>query len=140
MLVAGVIMLLFAGTVASTPELDSRGWPVKLFVAGAAMILFCALFLALATVITLAIVFSRKNRGVIGEHRLTITEAGLVETTTLNESLNRWAGLHKIVSTRAGLIIYVNDSMFHFVSRRRPLIEGDLVKFEESLKGRLRRT
>ena len=44
MLVAGVIMLLFAGTVASTPELDSRGWPVKLFVAGAAMILFCALF------------------------------------------------------------------------------------------------
>jgi len=78
-------------------------------------------------------VLKRKNKGVLGEHRITITDEGLVESTEHNESLNRWSAYHKTVSTSRYLLLYVNEAQLHTVSKRRPLIEGDLAAFEKAL-------
>jgi hypothetical protein len=41
-----------------------------------------------------------------------------MERTDVNESLHRWAGFHKIVSTGKYLYIYVTDNNAHVVPRR----------------------
>jgi hypothetical protein len=60
----------------------------------------------------------KKYRGVLGEHELEVRADGLVERTDVNESLHRWAGFHKIVSTGRYLYIYVTDVNVHIVPRR----------------------
>jgi hypothetical protein len=60
-------------------------------------------------------VFVNKNRGVVGEHTLEIREDGLLERTTVNESLNRWGGFHKIQTSRRYLFIFATDNLVHYV-------------------------
>ncbi len=63
-------------------------------------------------------VFVNKNRGVIGEHTLEIRDDGLLERTAVNESLNRWAGFHKIQASRRYLFIFATDNLVHYVPFR----------------------
>lgn len=63
-------------------------------------------------------VMSKKYGGLLGEHELEIRDDGLVERTTINESVHRWAGFHKIVVRRRYLYIYVTDNNVHIVPRR----------------------
>lgn len=100
-------------------------------------IYFAALF-GLTFVVTSAMLLVRKNKGVLGEHRLTISDEGLIESTIYNESLNRWSAYHKTISTSGYLLLYVSEVHFHFISKKRPLLEGDLAAFESLLNAKVK--
>lgn len=97
------------------PELAARSVAFKIFF----VIVFDAIFITSISAFTLFIVWLmiliRRHRGVLGEHILEVTPSGLIERTEFNETLHRWQGFHKIVSTRSYLYIWVTDSMMHTV-------------------------
>jgi hypothetical protein len=73
--------------------------------------------------------FTGKEKGVIGEHTLRITDEGLEEATEYNLSLHRWSAFGKRKKRGGLMLIYVTDRMAHIVPVRRPLLEGDLPEF-----------
>jgi len=62
--------------------------------------------------------FLFKQRGVVGQHSLEITERGLSERTDYNENLAKWASIRRLHSTRRYLYIYVSDFNFYAVPKR----------------------
>lgn len=139
LLVAGVAGFVFVSAVVGLPQFSQGTFAEKLVAGLLATAVVVVLFVVFGLIITVLMVFSQRNRGVLGEHTLTITESGLRESTRFNESLHRWDGIHRMVRTRSLLLIYVTDTMFHAVSRSRPLLEGDLAAFEAALKDRVDR-
>jgi hypothetical protein len=87
------------------PDMAARPLAFKVFF----VLAFDVLFFLFISVVTLAILWltmlMRKQRGVLGEHTLEITIAGLVERTEFNETVHRWPGFHKIVRTRNYLFL-----------------------------------
>jgi hypothetical protein len=105
-------------------------------------VIFCVLlsliwlaFFVLVTLIVLSLqIFSQKNKAVLGEHRLSISDDGLIESTIYNESIHKWSGYHKTITAATYLMIYPTDGRFFYISKRRPLLEGDIAAFEAALK------
>ncbi|MEO7098852.1 MAG: YcxB family protein [Luteolibacter sp.] len=91
--------------------------------------------IGLPTAVVICMAFLRKNKGTLCEHRLSISEAGLTESTEYNESLNRWSGYHKTVITKNYIFLYVSEGLCHIVPKKRPLLGGDLKEFEAALVG-----
>jgi len=60
------------------------------------VIFFDIVFIAITGVVGLIplglMIVMRKHRGVLGEHTLEVTDAGLVERTDVNETIHRWQG------------------------------------------------
>ncbi len=115
------------------PEVAARGLGYKIGLSLFTAAFHFAMLFSLTFVLVSLMVLLRKNRGVLGEHRLTISPEGLVEATAYNESLNRWSAYHRTVSTKRYLMLYVTEGQFHIVPKRRPLLEGDLAAFEAAL-------
>jgi hypothetical protein len=117
-----------------TPELAARSTGFKVFYG----VLFTALMFTVLGLVTTALLFCmvllRKYRGFLGEHELEIQADGLVERTAVNESLHRWAGFHKIVTTNRYLYIYVTDTSVHIVPRRSFASEDELRAFRGELE------
>ena len=63
-----------------------------------------------------------------------IRDEGLLERTDVNESLNRWAGFHKIVTTSQYLYIYVTDNNVHIVPKRCFASERALKEFQGEMQ------
>ena len=96
------------------------GAPLK-FLLSACFAAICNLFGWLAVTIllvSLAMSFLFKQRGVVGHHSLEITERGLSERTDYNENLAKWASIRRLHSTRRYLYIYVSDFNFYAVPKR----------------------
>lgn len=87
------------------------------------------------TIIGLAQAFLPKQRGVIGQQTLEITEQGLIGRSDFNESLHRWPAICKILSRFGYLYIYVSDSVYHQVPKRC-LSRQELAAFESELRKR----
>lgn len=140
LLVAVLVMTgLFAASVVAGPALQETTWQLRLVAGVISAGLFLVLSAVLACVLSVLLVVTRKHQGVVGEHTLELTESGLLETTAFNQSLHRWEGLHKIRRTPAALIIHVTETMFHYVARPRPLLEGNLESFEQEVVERFAR-
>jgi hypothetical protein len=89
----------------------------------------------LATMALMAcMVMFKKFRGFLGDHELEIRDDGLVERTDVNESVHRWAGFHKIVTTGRYLYIYVTDNNVHIVPRRYFASEQEQRAFQEEIR------
>ena len=120
-------------TTLTGPQLADTGMVYKIVFTGFMAVFYYALLFSITFVLTSALLLVRKNKGVLGEHRLTVTEDGLFESTVHNESLNRWSAYHKTVKTARYLMLYVTETNLHIIPRKRPLLEGDLVAFEIAL-------
>jgi hypothetical protein len=128
------------------------GWMIKDQIAqkkGTGFIVFFAVFeialIAALVIIGVAIttclaIFFGKGRGVIGEHELEISEAGLSERTEFNDSLHRWKGVTAVKESSAFYFIRVNESggAFHLIPKKMGrVIEGDLGSFIAEIKSRI---
>ncbi len=118
----------------STPEMSVRPIGFKIFYAvffTAAM--FCLVGLG-TMVLTSCMVMFKKYRGFLGDHELEIRDEGLAERTDVNESLHRWAGFHKVVTTGRYLYIYVTDNNVHIVPRRFFASEQEQRAFRDKIE------
>jgi hypothetical protein len=80
--------------------------------------------------------FANKNRGVIGNHELQIRDDGLLEKTSVNESLHRWSGFHRIASSGSYLYIFVTDNNVQYVPVRCFGSDQDARAFREEIRKR----
>jgi YcxB-like protein len=100
-----------------------------------AFALCLAIFISQA-LLALAMAYLPKERGVIGEHTLEITEQGLIERTEFNESLHKWPAMYRVVSQLGYLYIYVSYSIYHQVPKRR-VDAQQMAAFENELRARM---
>ncbi len=96
---------------------------------------FTALMLASLFCLGLAIAFLLKQRGVVGEHVLEITEQGLIERTEFNETLHKWGAICRITSMWGYLSVYVSDMNSHQIPKRC-FPRQELAEFEADLRAR----
>lgn len=99
-------------------EVAGRTIGFKLIYSLTATLMLTCFAIAGTMLVMFLMVATKKFRGVLGEHELDIQEEGLVERTEFNQTVHRWKGFHKIVSTRKHLYIYVTDNNAHVVPRR----------------------
>jgi hypothetical protein len=106
------------------------------FVLNACFGAMCNLFAWLAVTIVLlalALSFLFKQRGVVGQHTLEITEPGLSERTAYNENLAKWASIRRLISGRKYLYIYVSDFNYYSVPKRC-FARDEIANFEAELR------
>ena len=135
LIVFGLILsLALVWQALGTPELAARSTGFKIFYAVFfTAIMFCFVG-AVTMVLMLGMVMFKKYRGFLGDHELEIRDEGLVERTDVNESLHRWAGFHKVVTTGRYLYIYVTDNNVHIVPRRYFATEQEQRAFHDEIQ------
>jgi hypothetical protein len=82
-----------------------------------AVVLTVVLFVATGLIASVSYVPS-KNRGVIGDHRLTLTDETLTEETSVSRQTWSWVGVPKVSRTSAYVFIYVQQNSAHIVPTR----------------------
>jgi hypothetical protein len=83
--------------------------------------------------------FLRKDKGVLGEHTLEITDEGLVESTDVNISLATWGSSFRIRETTRYAFIFVSEGNAHIVPLSRSPLEGSVREFLNELRSRIRK-
>lgn len=121
------------------PKIQDTSLGMKIFLCVFVGGIFSVFLFASIIAMTTAMILLKKNKGVLGEHLVSISDEGIVESTIYNESLHRWSAYHKTVSTSRFLLLYANEGQYLVISRKRPLIEGDLVAFEAALNEKTRK-
>ena len=81
--------------------------------------------------------FLCKDKGVIGEHTLEITDEGLVESTEVNRSLSNWSAPFRIREMRRYVYIYISSGSAHVVPKTKPPLEGSVAEFIAELRSRI---
>ncbi len=101
-------------------------------------IFYLTTFLFLQVVLALALAYGQKHRGVVGRHTLEITEQGLIESSEVNETLHKWAGILRVFSLLGYLYIYVGENNSHPIPKRA-FPPGQLEDFEREVNERVQR-
>jgi hypothetical protein len=125
-------------SVLTGPQIEPLALGFKLFSAVFVAVIYLVVTVPLLALLTLALVMSKKHRGVVGEHELIIQEDGLLERSTFNESLHRWAGFDRIVTSGQYLYIFVTDQNVHVVPRRSFGSVGEFEVFRAELHQHMR--
>jgi hypothetical protein len=80
-------------------------------------IAFCLLAAVLALSVVLSMI-SRKNKTVLTEHTIMLSEASFTEETRYNKTEQKWTIVQKLGRTNGYLFIYVAQYTAHVVPRR----------------------
>ena len=111
------------------------GWPITCVAAIAITVVFLASYeyLLQFSVKRLArrLIEEGSTQGVTGEHELEISEAALIERTTISESQHAWEGLADIQETDRFALIYISSLQAHVIPRER-VIQGDYRTFVDA--------
>ncbi len=59
----------------------------------------------------------RKNRGLLTDHEVTLTEDGVTEATAFGSTFTTWKGIVEIRSTRRYLLLYVAQHAAHVIPK-----------------------
>jgi hypothetical protein len=97
--------------------------------------LICLMALFQVTAQALLVMIS-PNRGVVGAHEIELRDDGLLEKSSVNESLHRWAGFHKFGSSRNFFFVYVTDTVVHYVPRKIFPSEPAANRFRDEIQKR----
>jgi uncharacterized integral membrane protein len=90
--------------------------------------------------LTLALtIWTKKFKGVLGEHELTLSDAGMLTRSADGETLRKWTGLMKVASTRNYLYLYVNETMAQIVPKRYFSTVREADAFEQYIRSRMQR-
>ena len=80
-------------------------------------IAFCLLAAVFALSVVLSMV-SRKNKTVLTEHTIMLSEASFTEETPYNKTEQKWTIVQKLARTKGYIFIYVAQYTAHVVPRR----------------------
>lgn len=112
------LALLLNGAIILLPKLGKATLLQLAFDAVGLVIGFGVFLLFCQTLMALLIAFLLKQRGLVGQHTLMITEEGLIERTDFNETLHKWASVCRVMSLFGYVYIYVGDLNSHPVPKR----------------------
>lgn len=88
-----------------------------MFIATFLTVLIIYVFALVVTVLGMALI-AHGEGGVLGEHTYRFVDAGLMQSTSINETLMKWGGVRSVVRTRRYIYVRVNRISFHTIPRR----------------------
>lgn len=112
--------------------------PVRIFVATFAAGMCAGVGILGGVVIVAAQSFLRRDKGVLGEHTLELTDEGLIEATDVNRSLANWRTVFRIRQTKRFVYIYISDANAHVIPRAKPPLEGSVEAFVSEFQSRIK--
>jgi hypothetical protein len=56
--------------------------------------------------------------GLLGDHTIILSDEGVVERTSVNESFNKWEGIRSIEQNEGYIFIFLNQTMAHIIPKR----------------------
>ena len=59
-----------------------------------------------------------KQKGLLCEHTITLTDEWIIETTSVNEDKKKWSGVYKVVDTKEYIYIFLTPQMAHIIHKR----------------------
>lgn len=77
-----------------------------------------ALLAGFAVSLAYILLTSSTINGVLGEHTYQITPEGLRESTSSNEGLQKWVGVHAVDKSSGFIFIRISGYLFHLIPRR----------------------
>jgi hypothetical protein len=81
------------------------------------MVVVLYVFAVSVTVLGMALI-ARGEGGVLGEHTYRFVDAGLMQSTSIHETLMKWGGVRSVVRTPRYIYVRVNRISFHIIPRR----------------------
>ena len=91
--------------------------------------MFVVLFLMIRT---------SKFKGLLGEHELKLSDAGMATRSPQSEALRKWSGLLKVASTNKYLFLYVNETAGQIVPKRYFASPAQAQSFEQMIRERMK--
>ena len=82
-------------------------------------------------------VWKGKFKNVLTEQTATITPEGLMGTSAFGDGVTKWAGIHKVVSTKKLLIVYTNETTARIIPKRFFSTPESAAAFERDIRARL---
>lgn len=67
---------------------------------------------------TVASIKRRGTNGILGEHKIVLTENFLIESTVINESHHSWTGIDRIIEDRNHIFIMLNSQQYYNIPKR----------------------
>jgi hypothetical protein len=96
----------------------ARSIPQTIFFGAWYLLGYAFLFFLLNGILAAVNAMIGKQRGIVGEHVLEITDPGLIEKTEYNDTLHKWPSIRRTVSVAGYLFIYVSESNSHQIPKR----------------------
>jgi hypothetical protein len=121
-----------------SPEIAAHSSVFKIAFAIVFSVVMFVILAAIQLIVLVCLSLSRKQRGLLGKHELEIRDDGLLERTDVNESLYRWTGFHKAISSGGYLYLYVTDSNVHVVPKRCFASESEAKQFRDIIERRFK--
>ena len=140
LLIVAVPLLVFVWWSSFTyDENRSLPLPVRITVATLSSATCAGVGVLAGVLILAAQSFFRRDRGVLGEHTLEITEEGLVESTDVNRSLANWRTLFRIRERGRYAYVYISDGNAHVIPKARRPLEGSVAEFLTELQATIQK-
>jgi len=81
-------------------------------------------------------IWTKRFKGLIGQHELTLTDAGMISKSANSETTRKWNSLFRIRSTRNYLFLYINETSAIIVPKRYFASPGEASGFEQTIRER----
>ena len=125
-------------TTPPKPGKEDFPLPVKIAVGLVMGVIIVALVFGVQVLLLTAMIWSKKYKGLLGEHELTLTDAGLFTRSPDGESRRHWTGLFKVVNTGKHLYLYVNETMAQIIPLRYFASPAAAREFERAIRERMK--
>ena len=79
---------------------------------------------------------SRRDRGVLTQHRIELLEEGLIEETPVNRGQSTWAGIYDVRSSRRYILIFISHNSAHVIPKRAFASSSDAETFYRFARSR----
>jgi hypothetical protein len=119
-----------------SPSMSAQSLAFRIFYVVFVTAIMLCVMAAFQVVMMFLWMIANKNRGVLGVHEMEIRDDGLLERTSVNESLHRWSGFHKLGSTRNFLFVFVTDNIVYYVPWKAFASEQDAKYFRDEIQRR----
>jgi len=111
---------------------------VKIVAAVATGLIFLLIMCVCTPLVIVLVVRTNKFKGVLGEHVLTLTDAGMSTRSPHAETSRKWTGLLKVASTNKHLFLYVNEMAAQIVPKRFFTSPAEAQSFEQMIRERMK--
>lgn len=141
--VVQVLIVVLVGIHVSTFGVDILELDQPLAIRIASFVLSLAILFGVLVALELLVLFlsykPAKNRSILTDHVLRITDDGIVEETPLSSSTVAWSAIPRIAQNSRYLFVYVQQNSAHVVPKRAFPSSADATAFYETVEKRIER-
>ena len=113
------LLLVFWVSYSNSIDEKSGDFQLISFVFNILVFLFLiwVIMVTISLLMTAQIVLSRGSAGALGPHHIELLAEGLIEETSVNRTVVKWSGVHRIVANATFIRIYSSPTNLYLIPR-----------------------